>query len=140
MMRGILVAAGLLLAASAVAAPAPVGVWSMPKDKATIRISTCGDALCATLIGLRKPNDKNGRPKVDKHNPNPALRNRPVIGLSLLTDMRREGNGWAGRFYNPDDGRSYAGTIMADGSSRLKLRGCVIGGLLCKTQVLRRVD
>ncbi|HVI28167.1 DUF2147 domain-containing protein [Hansschlegelia sp.] len=141
MMRGILAAAGLLVAASAAAAsPAPVGVWSMPKDKATVRISECGEALCATLVGLKKPNDKNGRPKVDKRNPDRALRDRPVIGISLLTDMKPDGAGWAGRFYNPDDGRSYQGTIVADGNDRLKLRGCVVGGLLCKTQVLKRVD
>ncbi|MGA0531928.1 DUF2147 domain-containing protein [Hansschlegelia sp. KR7-227] len=139
MIRAFFAAAAVVaLAAPVFAAPAPTGVWSMPNGKAQVRIADCGGALCATLVALKKPTDKQGRPKVDKHNPNPALRSRPVIGVSLVR-ARPDGADWAGDFYNPDDGRTYAGRIMADGADRLKLRGCVLG-LVCKTQVLTRVD
>jgi uncharacterized protein (DUF2147 family) len=130
---------GLSASTSVYAAEVPVGVWRTESGKADIRISDCGGAPCATLASLRKPNDKQGRPKRDKRNPDPALRSRPVVGVPLLTDMKVDGGGWSGTFYNPDDGRSYAGAIEADGADTLKLRGCVIG-FLCKTQVLKRVQ
>ena len=133
-------AAALLVSSAAVhAAPAPSGLWSLSNGKAQIRISDCGGSLCATLVGLRKPNAKDGTPKRDRKNPDPALRGRPVIGLPLVDGMRFDGVQWSGRFYNPDDGRTYAGRISADGPNRLKLKGCVVG-LLCKTQSLTRLD
>ena len=139
--RLLLIAAALLLAPAASAAPSPVpaGLWSMPNGKATVRIFECGGSLCATLVGLKKPNDKKGRPKVDKKNPNPALRRRPVVGLALVSGMTREGDAWAGRFYNPDDGQTYLGRILVEGPNRLALKGCVLGGWLCKTQALTRL-
>lgn len=124
--------------APASAAPVPEGVWTMPKGKATVRIAACGETLCATLVALRKPNDKQGRPKTDKRNPDPAKRDRPVVGLSLLSGMVPDGEGWAGRFYNPDDGETYAGTLAPAPDGTLRLKGCVLGGLICKTQVLTR--
>jgi uncharacterized protein (DUF2147 family) len=137
-----LLAAGVVAAglAGAQAATVPEGVWSLPKGKATIRIASCGESVCATLVGLRKPLDKQGRPKVDKRNPDRAKRDRPVIGLSLLSGMTPSGEGWKGTFYNPDDGETYAGTLAPAGDGTLKLKGCVLGGLLCKTQVLTRVS
>ncbi|RXF74631.1 DUF2147 domain-containing protein [Hansschlegelia zhihuaiae] len=132
-------AALTLLAQPALAAPVPSGLWRLDSGKAQVRISDCGGSLCATLASLRKPNDKSGLPKRDKRNPNPALRDRPVIGLSLVSGMRFDGAEWTGRFYNPDDGRTYAGRITPDGSDRLKLKGCVLG-LVCKTQAMTRID
>lgn len=137
--RSLVAALALLSSSPALAAPVPSGLWSLSNGKAQIRIADCGGSLCATLTGLRKPNAKDGRPKRDKYNPDPALRDRPVIGLALVSGMRFDGDVWTGRFYNPDDGRTYAGRIFADGPNRLRLKGCVVG-LLCKTQSLTRLD
>lgn len=140
MIRHLILAAALLSAGSpAHAASAPEGVWQTDGGKARVRITACGDSVCATLVGLRKPNDKQGRPKTDRRNPDPAKRSRPVIGLSLLSSMRPDGEGWTGKFYNPDDGETYAGSLASGPNGTLRLKGCVLGGLLCKTQVLTRV-
>lgn len=134
-------AAAVALALAAVpahAAAVPEGLWSVSGGKAQVRIAACGGSVCATLVGLAKPNDRQGRPKVDKRNPDPAKRGRPVIGLSLLSGMTPQGAGWTGRFYNPDDGETYAGSLAPAPDGTLRLKGCVLGGLLCKTQVLTR--
>jgi uncharacterized protein (DUF2147 family) len=139
-MKTSLLAAALVLAATpALAAPVPSGLWRLDSGKAQVRISDCGGSLCATLAGLAKPNDKEGRPKRDKRNPDAALRDRPVIGVALVSGMRFDGEEWSGRFYNPDDGRTYAGRITQRSADRLEIKGCVIG-LLCKTQALTRID
>ena len=48
-------------------------------------------------------------PNRDKNNPDPALRQRRLCGLTVLWGLRptgpdRWGGGW---FYNPDDGKTY---------------------------------
>lgn len=124
--------------APASAAPTPEGVWATPGGKAQIRLSACGEKLCATLVGLRKPNDKSGKPKLDKRNPDGALRERPVIGMPLTSGMVADAGGWSGSVYNPDDGRTYAGRIEVAGADRITLRGCALK-VLCRTQDLTRV-
>src|SRR5437588_12089686 len=59
-----------LLSVSRVASFAvdPTGTWRT-EDDATVRVSNCGGALCATIASLREPNDpQTGKPKTDIHN------------------------------------------------------------------------
>jgi uncharacterized protein (DUF2147 family) len=139
-MRAIGLAALVTLAmtASAWAADA-TGTWRMSNGKVTVKVSQCGSNLCANIVALKKPYYDDGTPKIDRHNPNKALRSRRVIGLSLLKGMRSTGeNQWAGEIYNPDDGKTYSATMTLQGN-RFKLRGCVVG-FLCKTQNFVRVN
>jgi uncharacterized protein (DUF2147 family) len=115
------------------------GTWRMTNGKVTVRVSQCGAGLCANVVALKKPYYDDGSPKIDKYNPNKALRSRKVIGLSLLKSMKPTGdNQWAGEIYNPDDGRTYSATMTLEGN-HFKLRGCVVG-FLCKTQNFVRVN
>jgi len=42
------------------------GIWKLSSGKVTVRIMPCGPSLCGAIVGLAKPLDKKGRPKVDK--------------------------------------------------------------------------
>lgn len=127
-----------LFATGTARADDPSGTWRMDNGKVTIRVSECGGELCGRIVALKKPLDKNGRPKRDKDNPNPALRNRPVVGLSLLSDMRQVGeNRWEGHIYNPDDGRTYNAKVKLRGGT-MQVKGCVL--VFCKSQKFVRVD
>ena len=98
----------VLVTGPALAESGPSGTWVMDNGKVTVRVSECDGKLCGTIVGLKKPLDKHGRPKRDKENPNASLRNRPVIGLRILNGLRPDGgNSWAGAIYNPDDGNTY---------------------------------
>ncbi len=112
------------------------GVWKLNSGKVTVRIMPCGASLCGAIVGLAKPLDKKGRPKVDKENPNESLRNRPLIGLPILANMKPAGeNIWQGTIYNADDGRTYSSYMKLSGHS-MKVKGCV--GPFCKTMVFVR--
>jgi uncharacterized protein (DUF2147 family) len=128
------VAVVLAVAASPAAAD-PSGLWITAK--ATVRISPCGEALCGTVVSLKEPNDAAGAPKLDAANADASKRSRPIVGVAILSDMKRDGGGWRGRIYNPEDGRTYAAT-MAERGETLDVQGCALGGLVCKTQVWRR--
>lgn len=132
-------ALALSCAAPAAAASSLEGLWDMQNGKAQVRIESCSSGLCGTLASMREPNDANGRPKLDKNNPDPSLRGKPVVGLSLLSGMKPDGADWAGNIYNPEDGETYVGRIVVSGADTLQLKGCVLGGLLCKTRLLTRI-
>ena len=116
------------------------GLWLMANGKVTVKVTNCGDGICGTIVGLKEPISKlDGKPKVDRENPDPALRQRPVIGLSILRNMRMTGDGqWKGTIYNPDDGNTYNATVKLKGNE-LKVKGCVIG-ILCKTNSFARLN
>ena len=131
----------LSLAAPASAAGAPSGTWAMQNGKVTVRVSSCnGGGLCASIVGLKEPISKiDGKPKVDRENPNPAKRKRPLMGLSILIGMKPAGDGtWKGAIYNPDDGKTYSATVRHSGNT-MKVQGCV-AGILCKTNTFVRVN
>ena len=128
------------LAPAVQAGERPTGVWRMADGKVTVKVSPCGTGYCGTVIGLRKPRDGKGRPRLDKENPNPALRSRPVIGLTILSNMKANGEGrWSGTIYNPDDGHTYSSSMQLLGPTMMKVNGCV-AGVLCKSLKFVRVQ
>ena len=68
-----------------------VGEWATQGNAAHVRIERCPTApelLCGLVTWLWEPIDAEGEPVRDKHNPDPQLRARSVIGVSLLEDFR----------------------------------------------------
>src|SRR5690242_10975806 len=119
---------GLAFAGVAHASDSATGTWRMSNGKVTVRVMPCGAGLCGRVVALKKPHDGKGRPRLDKENPNPSLRQRPVIGLTILSNMRASGQGkWAGTIYNPDDGNTYSSSMQLLGPSTMEVDGCVAG-------------
>ena len=106
-----LVVAGPSRAAPAAADAQVHGVW-MIEDEVALAVAPCGgDALCGRIVWLRTPRDDAGRPKRDAMNPDAALRDRPLCGLTVLDGLLpvpdEPGRWAAGSFYDPRDGRTY---------------------------------
>ncbi len=131
--------AGLMVATgNGMAGSDPSGIWRMASGKVTVKLAPCGNAFCGTVVGLKRPLDKHGRPKRDKENPNPSLRERPVIGLMIMANMVPTGdNRWDGTIYNPDDGKSYRSNLKLQNTNLMKVEGCV--SVFCKTMKFIRV-
>lgn len=139
---GAVALAAVLCVGAAAAARAdgiPSGVWVMQNGKVTVRVSDCGGNLCGTIVNLRRPLDKNGKPKLDKENPNAALRGRPVIGLTILNGLKPKGEGrWEGTIYNPDDGSTYSSKLRLVNDSVMSVKGCVL--FICKSMKFNRLN
>ena len=117
----------------------PSGTWVMANGKVTVRVSDCSGNLCGTIVGLKRPLDKRGNPKLDKENPNAALRGRPVIGLTILNGLRSKGDGrWEGTIYNPDDGNTYNSKLRLVNEKTMNVKGCVL--FICKSMKINRVN
>jgi uncharacterized protein (DUF2147 family) len=122
-------------------AATPVGLWHAEGGAARVAIEPCGDALCGRVVWLRSPLDEDGCDVRDRQNPDPALRDRPVVGLEVLRGLaRRPGGTWSGgRIYDPTSGRTYACDAALDGEDRLHLRGYIGIRLLGRTTTWTRV-
>ncbi len=136
MIREALASALVIFSADAAMAD-PVGVWNTPKNQARVRVADCGQALCATILSLQEPNTAEGKPKLDIYNPDASKRDRPIVGLSLLSGMKPSGDQWLGQIYNPEDGRTYKAYMSQPSDHELKVQGCALG-VFCKTQVWTR--
>jgi uncharacterized protein (DUF2147 family) len=121
-------------------AAVPQGVWLMDA-RVAVQIYSCAGLLCGRLLWLQIPRDPQGQLDRDKNNPNPALRQRRLCGLTILWDLRpagpqRWGGGW---FYNPENGKTYnvsAQLTSADVLVARIYRGIPLFG---ETKILARV-
>ncbi len=115
------------------------GLWVDNKDpnrqKFAVMVEDCGSRLCGSLYWLKKPLSSSGLPKRDKHNPNEALRDRPLCGLQILTGFQSANDAlWQdGEIYNPDDGLTFSSTMKLSPDGTLKIRGYVGISLFGKT-------
>lgn len=112
-----LAAAGFAVAGGAMPALAQevTGIWQRDTGASRVRFAKCGEAVCGTLAWLR---DTNGPAKV---------------GQRIFYDMKPSGAGkWSGSAFNPEDGKTYSGTMSLSGDT-LTTAGCVMGGLICRS-------
>jgi uncharacterized protein (DUF2147 family) len=138
-------AAAIACLATAVPARAadPIGIWLTEDGEARVRIYNCGQDLCGTVLSLKEPNDpETGKPKLDKFNQDASKRARPILGIELMTELKPDGtpDQWEGSLYNPEDGYTYKGILTAQSLLTLKLQGCVLGGLICKSEIWKRAN
>jgi uncharacterized protein (DUF2147 family) len=112
----------LLLAAS----PGLTGDWVNADRTAIVRIAPCGSGLCGRIVRVLA----RGVPATDAHNPDRALRSRPLVGLTVLSGFSASGGG--GRAYNPQNGRSYRASLRLNAGGTLRVTGCVT--IICRSQ------
>ena len=66
------------------------------------------------------------------------LRDRKIVGLQILSEMKRAEEKWAGgKILDPANGKSYSCSLWLEASDRLKVRGHT--GPFTRTQVWRRM-
>ncbi|MGB6390395.1 MAG: DUF2147 domain-containing protein [Methyloceanibacter sp.] len=126
-------ALAVLIAAFAVAgmstqarAADPSGIWAKDDGTAKLEIKKCGRGICSKIVWLRDPVDSRGKPLRDARNQNPSMRDRPIMGLGLFSNMvATEPNTWVGNVYNPEEGRVYTEVkVTLVSRQQLVLRGC----------------
>ncbi len=117
-----------------------VGTWLVQDGSAKVKIEKAGGKYCGKMVWIKNPNDKNGRPLVDSKNPEPSMRNRPQMGLTLLENFSYdEENLWTdGTIYNPDDGKTYSCKITMKNNETIEVRGYVGISLFGKTETWKR--
>jgi uncharacterized protein (DUF2147 family) len=110
------------------------GVWQSQSGITRVRVSPCGSGLCGTVVWQKNP-------AKDVNNPDPAKRDRSVVGLQLVSNMKPVGaNEWSGAIYNYEDGKTYRGKVKVNGSNSIDIGGCVMGGMVCQSKTWTKVN
>lgn len=101
-----------------------IGTWLRPKTGWHVEFAACADdasKLCGTVISGEG---------VDKKTQG------PVVGVKMLFDLEKneKGSKWVGIMYDPKGGGTYKGKVKPLDDGRVKMSGCLLGGIVCKSE------
>ncbi len=100
-----------------------LGKWKSADGKTVVEIYKSGNIYSGKIVSLKVPNDAVGNPRTDLQNPDAAKRNRPLLGLQVLTNLRFRDGYWSdGEIYNSQNGKSYTCDVWLEGNDLLKLK------------------
>jgi uncharacterized protein (DUF2147 family) len=118
------------------AATGVLGDWITP-TQSVVRLYPCGSDVCAKIVKVSPTSPET----TDLKNPDAGQHNRPLCGLDVGIGFQRiDANHLdGGHLYDPQSGRTYKGTITAEGDD-LKLHGYIGISLLGRTEVWHRVS
>jgi uncharacterized protein (DUF2147 family) len=116
------------------------GVWLSADGTGWIKIELGVDGPKGSIAGSpddpeqRKPSDK------DNLNPDPALRDRALLGLTIMDGFTTAGDGkWKnGKIYDPNSGKTYKCKLTLVDANTLELRGYIGISLLGRTETWTR--
>ena len=141
-----LILSGTVLLAATISAAAqspaqsvdPVGEWLVKDGSARIKVVSCPQAQGqpATIWGVIWAELKPGS---DDRNPDPAMRNRPMLGVPILLNMKQtQPNRWDGKIYDATRGSIFDAHLSVSRTDMLEVRGCV-AGIFCGGEDWKRV-
>ena len=124
----------LLLAMTLISAlePAsPVGRWKNPSGSVIVAIDSCGAAYCGTVEWASDKAKADARKRGTE----------TLVGTQLMTGFTTAGNDrWRGRLFVPDINRRAKAELRMIKNGQLKVTGCAVGRLICKSQSWTRAD
>jgi uncharacterized protein (DUF2147 family) len=136
-LAGAAAAAALLLAGPAAAAPPSVavsdaveGLWRNGKDTVRIRTYVCGVSICGQIVRA------DAKARADAADGG----TKQLVGTQVFREFRPASGGtWKGKVYVPDINRTFSGVLSLAAPDKLIGKGCVLGGLICKSSTWTRV-
>ena len=91
-MKKILISMIFMLAPLAAAfAQDVVGKWKLADGTAIVEVYRQGDVFNGKIVWLQDPTEPDGSPAVDNNNPDPKLRSRKLLGLNMLSGLKKSG-------------------------------------------------
>ena len=130
----------LLLATQAALAASAAGTWKTIDDetkqaKSLVEISEAPNGeLSGKVVKLFN------NPDVVCDKCDGALKGKPVVGMTIMTGLKKDGDGWEnGKILDPKSGKVYSAKAkLIEGGKRLEVRGFLGISLLGRTQVWER--
>ncbi len=119
-----------------------IGVWETGNGKARVNIIKSGNYYYGRIVWLKEPMNEEGKPKVDKNNPDESKRLTPVLGLRLLAGFEFKGdNLWEeGTIYDPESGSTYKCKISLEDNNTMNIRGFIGISAFGRTDTWKRLQ
>jgi len=130
----------LLLASLSASAQSPVGRWKTIDDetgrvKSIVEISQATNGTLSGRVVEVLQSDRGPNPVCDKCSG--ERRNKPITGMTILWDLKPDGNEWAGgTILDPSNGKTYKSKAKMLDADRLGVSGCI--AFICREQVWQR--
>jgi len=117
------------------------GRWLSGDGEGWIEIRLAADGLIGVAAGSTTVT-AGAPPRLDSKNPDPALRNRPIEGMTIMRGFEYQGDGrWTGgTIYDPNSGKTYRATVTLVDRDTLKLRGYIGISLFGRSDTWTRDD
>lgn len=117
-----------------------IGKWKLEDGSAIVEVYKQGDVFNGKIVWLQNPTEPDGTPAVDNNNPDAKLRSRKLIGLNMLSNLKKDGGEYTGgSIYDPGNGKTYNCSMKVEGDV-LHVRGSLDKrGLLGRTMDWFRV-
>ncbi|MET3978242.1 uncharacterized protein (DUF2147 family) [Mucilaginibacter sp. UYP25] len=138
---------GIFISGNAVAQSAPAsericGKWENEEKTLRIQIYTIHSDFQSKIIWF---SDTEGKPMnywKDKRNPDPALRNRTILGMSILDGLKYDAQNqtWEdGKVYDSKHGKEWNAAASITQKGLLKVRGYWHFKFIGKTMLFHRI-
>jgi uncharacterized protein (DUF2147 family) len=141
----LIITAALSIAPAFADDSSPVGLWKniddvSGKPKALIRITDSNGVLQGKIEQLFRAPTEDQNPKCEKCED--ARKNQPVIGLVIMTGLKKDGDEYnGGEILDPDNGKVYRSKIhLTDAGKKLSVRGYIGVPMLGRSQTWVRQE
>jgi len=107
------------------------GHWKNPSGSVTVMIDSCGEAICGTVTAATEQAKADARRGGTEN----------LIGTQIMQAFTPAGPGkYKGRLFIPDMNHRNKAELTMIGNGQLKVTGCAVGRMICKSQVWTRAD
>ena len=123
-----------------------LGIWFTRDGKSRVEVYKCGEYYCGKIVELtavafqeEEIGDVPEGAELDRNNPDPELRQRPLLGLEFMKRFSFKGNRWSGgTIYDPEKGKTYKGKLTMKPDGSLRVRGYLANPSLGRTSTWTR--
>ena len=117
-----------------------IGKWLNATGEAQIYIYPNDGKYFGKIAWMKTPNHPDGKPRLDKNNPDNGLSKSPLLGLIILKDFVFSNDVWQdGSIYDPKIGKTYSCKISLQDSDKINVRGFVGFSILGRTEIWTRI-
>jgi uncharacterized protein (DUF2147 family) len=122
----------MMIAVQGADSSALLGRWKNPSGSVAVAIVPCGEAICGRVESA------SDKAKADARKGGTD----PLVGVELMSGFTDAGAGrWKGRLFIPDLNRRSKAELRLIAPGQLKVTGCAVGRVVCKSQIwLRAAD
>jgi uncharacterized protein (DUF2147 family) len=100
------------------------GIWVNGQKNIRIEFFKTTIGYAARIVWLKEPDDENGKPKLDVENPNPSLRNKPLVGTTIIYNLKFDGKNYvSGKIYAPRKGMTADCSIRLISADKIEITG-----------------
>jgi uncharacterized protein (DUF2147 family) len=101
------------------------GVWRSPGGNSIMKVASCGDSPCGTVVWATDSAKKASSKTTDQ-----------LVGTQLLTNLaQRKDGSWLGKLFIPDKNMRVTAKIQRIAADQLKVSGCAAGKALCRAAI-----